>query len=135
LTRLATCCKPVPGDKIVGYITRGKGITVHRVDCPNIVNMKDVERLINVSWGEAQQAYPVVVQVEAFDRSGMLRDIAAVVADLGLNMSSASVETHADHTATIVVTVGVKSVSQLATLLSRFQSVHDVLDVRRQRQA
>ena len=64
----------------------------------------------------------------------MLRDIAAVVADLSLNMSSANVVTHADHTATIVVTVGVKNVSQLATLLSRFQSVHDVLDVRRQRQ-
>jgi guanosine-3',5'-bis(diphosphate) 3'-pyrophosphohydrolase len=134
LTRLATCCKPVPGDQIVGYITRGKGITVHRTDCPNIVNIKDVERLINVSWGVAQQAYPMVVEVQAFDRSGMLRDIAAVVADLSLNMSSANVVTHADHTATIVVTVGVKNVSQLATLLSRFQSVHDVLDVRRQRQ-
>jgi GTP pyrophosphokinase len=135
LTRLATCCKPVPGDLIVGYITRGKGITVHRADCSNVVNMKDTERLIPVSWGKAQQAYPVEVHIEGFDRSGLLRDIAAVVADLGLNMSSATVSTHQDHTATIVVTVGVKSVSQLSTLLSRFQSVHDVLEVRRERMA
>ncbi|HHX65370.1 MAG TPA: bifunctional (p)ppGpp synthetase/guanosine-3',5'-bis(diphosphate) 3'-pyrophosphohydrolase [Chloroflexi bacterium] len=135
LTRLAACCKPVPGDLIVGYITRGKGITVHRADCSNVVNMRDTERLIPVSWGKAQQAYPVEVHIEGFDRSGLLRDIAAVVADLGLNMSSASVATHQDHTATIVVTVGVKSVSQLSTLLNRFQSVHDVLEVRRERMA
>jgi (p)ppGpp synthase/HD superfamily hydrolase len=75
--RIATCCKPVPGRPIVGYITRGKGITVHRADCPNVVNLTDTERLIDVSWGKAQQAYPVTITSRRFDRSGLLRDIAA----------------------------------------------------------
>ena len=133
LTRLANCCKPVPGDRIVGYITRGKGVTVHRLDCPNIVHLQDVERLVDVSWGRAQQAYPVVIHIEAFNRTGLLRDISASVADLGLSMSSVSVLTNDDHTATIVVTVGVQNVSQLSTLMSKIESVRNVLDVHRQR--
>jgi len=135
LTRLAECCNPVPGDPIVGYITRGKGVTVHRTDCTNIANLKDAERLISVSWGRAAQVYPVVVHVEAFDRSGLLRDIAAAVADMGLNMSAVRLKTNSDHTIDLVVTVGVQGVSQLATLLSKIQSVRDVLDVRRERSA
>ena len=132
LTRLASCCNPVPGDPIVGYITRGKGVTVHRRDCSNIANLKDTERLIQVSWGRAVQAYPVVIRIEAFDRSGLLRDIASVVADLGINMSAANVTTTQDHTATIIATVGVQSVSQLALLMNKLQSLRDVLDVRRE---
>ena len=133
LTRMAPCCKPVPGDAIVGYTTRGKGITVHRADCPNIVHLQDVERLIPVSWGKPQQAYPVPVVVEAFDRSGLLRDIASAVADLGLSMSSANVYSNHDATATIRITVGVRGVGQLSALLNKLQSVHDVLDARRER--
>jgi GTP diphosphokinase / guanosine-3',5'-bis(diphosphate) 3'-diphosphatase len=132
LMRLATCCKPVPGDPIVGYITRGKGITVHRADCPNVVNLTDTERLIAVSWGQVQQAYPVVIHMEAFDRSGLLRDIAAAVADLGINMSSVNVLTNGDHTATIVATMGIKSLSQLSMLMNKLQGIRDVLDVRRE---
>ncbi len=132
LTRLAACCKPVPGDDIVGYITRGKGITVHRTDCPNVINMRDTERLISVSWGREERAYPVVIRIEAFDRFGLLRDIASAVADLSINMSAANVSTNHDHTATIVATVGIRSVSQLSALLSKLQSVRDVLDVRRE---
>jgi len=135
LTRLAVCCKPVPGDAIVGYITRGKGITVHRADCGNVVNLTDTERLIPVSWGRAEQAYPVVIHMEAFDRSGLLRDIAAAVADLGINMSSVNVSTNGDHTATIVATMGIKSLSQLSMLMNKLQSIRDVLDVRRESSA
>jgi GTP diphosphokinase / guanosine-3',5'-bis(diphosphate) 3'-diphosphatase len=135
LTRMAPCCKPVPGDAIVGYTTRGKGITVHRSDCPNIVHLQDVERLIPVSWGKPQQAYPVPVVVEAFDRSGLLRDIASAVADLGLSMSSANVSSNHDSTATIRITVGVRGVGQLSALLNKLQSVRDVLDARRERTA
>lgn len=132
LTRLGNCCNPVPGDQIVGYITRGKGVTVHRTDCPNVLNMQDTERLIPVSWGDAQRAYPVVVRIEAFDRSGLLRDVAAVVADLDINMISASVSTNKDHTATIVATMGIKGVSQLATLLGKLQGLRDVIEVQRE---
>jgi len=131
LTRLGECCKPVPGDPIVGYITRGKGITVHRADCVNVINLKDTERLIQVSWGEAEEVYPVEIRIEGFDRSGLLRDIAATVADLGINMSAVNVTTSQDHTATIIATMGVKSVSHLSTLLSKLESIRDVLDVSR----
>jgi len=84
LTRLARCCHPVPGDPIIGYITRGKGVTVHRRDCPNVKNLSDTERLIDVDWGAVREAYPVSIRIEAFDRAGLLRDIATVVADEGL---------------------------------------------------
>ncbi|MGI6368459.1 MAG: RelA/SpoT family protein [Anaerolineae bacterium] len=131
-TRMATCCSPVPGDDITGYITRGKGVTVHRTDCPNIVHMQDRERLVSVSWGEARDRYPVQIQIESIDRRGMLRDIAAEIADLGLNMSSANVTTHRDNTATVVLTVSVEGVSQLSMAMSRLQGLRDVLDVRRQ---
>ncbi|MHB0857253.1 MAG: RelA/SpoT family protein [Anaerolineae bacterium] len=131
LTRMGSCCKPVPGDPIVGYTTRGKGITVHRTDCTNVINLTDTERLIPVSWGRTEQAYPVVIHIDAFDRAGLLRDIASVVADLSINMSSANVVTNKDHSATITATVGIRSVSQLSALLSKLQSVRDVLDVRR----
>lgn len=132
LTRIANCCKPVPGDPIIGYITRGKGITVHRADCSNVAHLTDTERLITVSWGRAQEVYPVVIRIEAFDRSGLLRDIAAAVADLGINMSSVNVSTNKDQTATIVATMGIKSISQLSALLNKLQSVRDVLDARRE---
>ena len=133
LTRMAPCCNPVPGDHIVGYITRGKGITVHRADCSNVSNVPDAERLVSVSWGREQQEYPVRIRVEALDRSGLLRDIASVVADLGLSMSAANVVTSSDHTADIIITVGVQSVSHLSSLLQRLQSVRDVVDVYRER--
>ena len=132
LTRMAPCCNPVPGDAIVGYITRGRGVTVHRSDCPNIINITDSERLVPVSWGQPKQAYPVVVRIEAFDRSGLLRDIASVVADLGISMISANVQTNKDHTANIRATMGISSVSQLSALLSELQGVRDVLDARRE---
>ncbi|MHB1355282.1 MAG: RelA/SpoT family protein [Anaerolineae bacterium] len=132
-TRMGNCCGPVPGDPIVGYITRGKGITVHRLDCPNVVNMRDTERLIPLTWGRTEQAYPVTIRIEAYNRSGLVRDITSVVADLGINMSAANVTTSADHSANFLATVGIRSVTQLAALFTKLQNIRDVLDVRRER--
>jgi RelA/SpoT family (p)ppGpp synthetase len=132
-TRMGTCCNPVPGDEIIGYITRGKGVTVHRQDCPNIVHLQDRERLVAVSWGEATDRYPVQIEIQGIDRRGLLRDIAAEITDLGLNMSSAQVTTHADNTATVALTVSVDGVSQLSMAMSRLQGIRDVLDVHRHR--
>ncbi len=70
LTTFARCCKPVPGDDIVGYITRGRGVTIHRHDCPNILRLHDRERIIKVSWGAAPKTYPVPVEIRAYDRQG-----------------------------------------------------------------
>ncbi len=132
LTRLAGCCHPVPGDEIVGFITRGKGITIHRADCVTLKHIEETERLIPVSWGPTREIYPVVVHIEAFDRPGMLRDIATALSDAGISMSAANVTTHNDQTATIVATLGITSISQLSQIMGRLESIHDVLEVRRQ---
>jgi len=132
LTRLAPCCHPVPGDEIVGYITRGRGVTVHRADCPNVTKLTDTERLVSVTWGQPKEAYPVAVHIEAWDRNGLLRDVATVVADLGVSMLAANVQTDKDHTAHVHTTVAISSVSQLSTLLNELQNVAGVLDARRE---
>src|SRR5579859_1634331 len=88
LISLGRCCNPAQGDKIVGYITRGKGVTVHRADCPNVINTKDRERLINVSWGRTvETTYPVPITVIAYDREGLLRDIGGLVANENINIT------------------------------------------------
>ncbi len=133
LSRLARCCNPVPGDPIIGYITRGKGVTVHRRDCPNVRNIPDTERLIDVEWGIAREVYPVNIRIEAFDRAGLLRDIATIVADEGIRMSAATASVDADNTATITATLEIGSVQQLRDVLSRLEGIRDILEVRREK--
>jgi guanosine-3',5'-bis(diphosphate) 3'-pyrophosphohydrolase len=86
LTTIARCCNPVPGDDIIGYITRGRGATIHRQDCPNILRLKEKERLVRVAWGEQKRVYPVAVRVKAYDRDGLARDISNLVANENINM-------------------------------------------------
>ncbi len=133
LTRLARCCNPVPGEPIIGYITRGKGVTVHRRDCPNVKNLSDTERLIDVDWGAVREAYPVSIRIEAFDRAGLLRDIATVVADEGIRMSAVQASVHEDNTAIVTATMEISGVQQLRSVLSKLEGIHDVLEVRRER--
>ncbi|UCC76258.1 MAG: bifunctional (p)ppGpp synthetase/guanosine-3',5'-bis(diphosphate) 3'-pyrophosphohydrolase [Anaerolineales bacterium] len=132
LTRLGRCCNPVPGDPIIGYITRGTGITVHRRDCPNVQSL-DTERFVDVEWGITRQAYPVKIRIEAFDRAGLLRDIATIVADEGISMSAVNVSTHDDNTATIQATLEIGGIEQLRNVLSKLEESRDVLDVRREK--
>jgi GTP pyrophosphokinase len=134
LTNLAHCCNPLPGDDIVGYITRGRGVTIHRQDCPNILRMNDRERLIEVDWGsEVTDTYPVDVRVEAYDRQGLLRDIASVVADEAINLSAANVMTRKkDHMATMVVTLEIADIDQLSRVLARIERLPNVVEARRQ---
>ena len=132
LTRLAACCHPVPGDPIVGYITRGKGVTIHRADCRNIQNEDERERLVNVEWGRTgEQLYPVTIRIEAWDREGLLRDVATVVAEAKLNMVAASAQVHEDRTATIISTVQVSSIDKLSRLLSKLEGIKEVFSVSR----
>ncbi len=133
LTRLAHCCSPVPGDPIIGYITRGTGITVHRRDCPNVKNIPDGERLIDVEWGITRETYPVKVFIEAFDRSGLLRDIATIMADEGVSMSAAQISTQGDNTATITATLQITSIGQLRNVLSKLEGMRDILEARREK--
>jgi GTP pyrophosphokinase len=133
LTRLGRCCSPVPGDSIVGFITRGKGVTVHRVDCHNVVNEDDRERLIPVDWGRTeQQLFPVTIRVDAWDRVGLARDIAALLADEGINITAHSSATNKDQTATVRATVEVSGMDKLSRVLSRLEGVRDVFSVVRE---
>ncbi|MBN1484663.1 MAG: bifunctional (p)ppGpp synthetase/guanosine-3',5'-bis(diphosphate) 3'-pyrophosphohydrolase [Chloroflexia bacterium] len=133
LTRLAGCCQPVPGDGIVGYITRGQGITIHRADCHNI-RLLESERLIEVDWGsaESKQRYPVQVCIQSLDRVGLLRDVSSLVADSGVNMSSVQVGRHDDGTATFRLILEVVSLDQLSTILQRVGQIPNVLNVWRE---
>jgi GTP diphosphokinase / guanosine-3',5'-bis(diphosphate) 3'-diphosphatase len=133
LTRVAPCCQPVPGDAITGFTTRGKGVSVHRMDCVNAVNTPDADRLVPVDWDmEASQLYPVSIKIEAWDRTGLLRDIATVVAEQRINMSAASVHVYDDKTAVVSATVEIDSLSQLSRLLEKLEQVRDVHTVARE---
>ncbi|HET7771418.1 MAG TPA: bifunctional (p)ppGpp synthetase/guanosine-3',5'-bis(diphosphate) 3'-pyrophosphohydrolase [Chloroflexota bacterium] len=132
LTRMAPCCKPVPGDEIIGYITRGKGITVHRRDCHNVRSEDEPERLVHVDWGRTGvQTYPVTVRVEAYDREGLLRDVATVVTEEKLNITGATVDVSRNGIATIMSTVEVGSLQQLSRLLSKIEKIKEVIRVSR----
>ena len=133
LTSLARCCNPLPGDDIIGYITRGRGVSVHRRDCPNVLNSSDPERLIEVNWGRDDgHTYPVAVFIRAWDRGGLLRDIAAVVADEDINMSAANVATHKkENLATITATLEIRNMAQLSRILARLEHLPNVLEARR----
>ena len=135
LTRMASDCHPAPGDEIIGYITRNRGVTVHRADCPRIVAETETERLVNVDWGQPndQQLYPVTIVVEAWDRDGLLRDIATAVADERVSMASAKAETDSNSGhATITATLRIAGIDQLSRIFARVERVKGVQEVRRQ---
>ncbi|HET7701850.1 MAG TPA: bifunctional (p)ppGpp synthetase/guanosine-3',5'-bis(diphosphate) 3'-pyrophosphohydrolase [Candidatus Limnocylindrales bacterium] len=132
LVRFAKCCHPIPGDPIVGFITRGKGVTVHLRSCPTVLNEREVPRLIEVEWEAAPaQSYPIAIRIEAYDRTGLLNDITQVVAENKVNIVSAVVSVNPDHTAICIATLQVASVSQLARVMSRIEALKDVISVQR----
>jgi GTP pyrophosphokinase len=132
LVRFAKCCHPIPGDPIVGFITRGKGVTVHLQSCPTVINEREVSRLVDVEWEAApEQTYPIAIRVEAYDRTGLLSDITQVVAENKVNIVAAAVGVTPDHTAVVTATLQVHSVSQLARVMSRIENLKDVISVQR----
>ena len=133
LVRFAKCCSPIPGDEITGYVTRGKGVTVHRANCPSVLSERDIERLIDVEWELAgQQTYPITVRITALDRPGLLNEITNVVAEHKVNIVAASISTHVDGSATITATLKVTSLQQLSRVLSRIERLRDVTSVTRE---
>ena len=132
LTAMARCCNPLPGDAIIGYITRGRGATIHRRDCPNALRIKDRERLVQVSWGKARQTYPVSVRIQAYDREGLMRDVSTLVTNEGISMSSVNVATK-NSLATFDLVMGIADLSQLSRVLNRLEALPNVLEARRLR--
>jgi len=132
LVRFGKCCHPIPGDPIIGFITRGKGVTIHLKNCQTVLNERETARLIEVEWeGSPQQTYPIAIRIEAFDRTGLLSDITQVVADNKVNILAANVAVSPDRTATVKATLEVASVAQLARVMSRLEQLKDVTTVAR----
>ena len=132
LTNFAKCCNPAPGDDIVGYITRGRGATIHRQDCPNIMRIKDRERLVKVSWGEAKNTYPVPVKIKAYDRDGLMRDVSTLIAEEDINMGKVSVDIN-NNLAIFDMVLEVRDLAQLSKVLDRLENLANVLEAHRVR--
>jgi guanosine-3',5'-bis(diphosphate) 3'-pyrophosphohydrolase len=133
LVRFANCCSPIPGDPITGYVTRGKGVTVHRANCRSVLSERDIERLIDVEWESVdQQTYPITIRIDAMDRPGLLNEITNVVAEYKVNIVAASIGTHPDGTATITATLKVTSLQQLSKVLVRIERIRDITTVTRE---
>ena len=133
LMRFSRCCTPLPGDRIVGYVTRGRGVTIHRFDCPNVKSLRThPERLIDVEWeAVAEGSYQVEVEVEAFDRVGLLKDILAAIADSKTNVVSVNARVRRDKVGVINVVLDIRSVQQLHTVMQKVGKVPEVYSVER----
>ena len=133
LVRLAHCCNPVAGDEIVGFITRGRGVSVHRANCPNVKGlMEHPERMIEVDWdGAADALFQVEVVVECLDRMGLLKDVTIAIGDAGGNILSAATATDREGVATLRFLVEISDASGLDPLLTAISSVESVYDARR----
>jgi GTP pyrophosphokinase len=135
LTHIAPCCQPVPPDSILGFITRGKGVTIHRADCSNILNLREGERerLIDVAWGDDDSSrYHVEIHITAFDRNGLLRDVSTVLS--ALNVDVVSVNTLSDRTeqtADMKIGMHIANTGELSTIMDKIRQLRNVQDVER----
>ncbi len=134
LVTLGQCCNPMPGDSIVGYITRGRGVTVHRADCRNMQSHNEPERLVDVSWGlmPTEERYAVPVEIVAYDRDGLLRDISTIVADEKVNMSKVAVSTR-QNVAVVQLTMEIANFHQLTRILNKMEHIQNVIEARRRK--
>jgi len=139
LTQLAGCCQPLPGDPIVGYITQGRGVSIHRQDCAAVLQLsgREPERIIQVNWGPIPvQTYPVDIVIRAYDRSGLLRDVSQVLLNERINVLM--VNTHsdkADNTAVMSLTIEIPGLDALGRLLGRLSQLPNIIEVHRHRPA
>ena len=135
LTNFARCCRPLPPEPIAGYITQGRGVSIHRANCNNLLRLQadHPERLMAVDWGTREHAsYPVEIEVEAWDRTGLIRDISALLADEKIDINAMTTRTErATHVATINITAGIGSLEQLSRLMHRIGRLSNVSSVRR----
>ena len=133
LTTMANCCKPVPGDEIVGFITQGKGVTIHRQDCTNMLNLTDENRnrLVEVEWGDAEvQTYPVTLLIEALDRQGLLSDVTRTLADEKVNVIAVNtLSDKKNQSARMAVTVETRDLQQLQRVMDKIQQLPNITDV------
>ncbi|RDX02852.1 RelA/SpoT family protein [Listeria kieliensis] len=134
LIRLSRCCNPVPGDQIVGYITKGRGISIHRKDCPN-VQLTETDRLIDVEWEDADEKsktdYNVDIEVFGYNRNGLLNDILQVVNSLTSNINGVNAKVDQNKMATLVLTLQIHNIAHLQRVVDKIKQIPDVYTVRR----
>ena len=135
LTTMANCCKPVPGDDIIGFITRGKGVSIHRKDCTNIINLNedDFVRLIEVEWGrDDNDAYPVNLVINAIDRQGLLGDVITTLANDKVNVIAVNtLSDKNEQTARMLVTIEIQDLQQLTRIMDKIDQLPNVTEVLR----
>jgi guanosine-3',5'-bis(diphosphate) 3'-pyrophosphohydrolase len=133
LFHLSKCCNPVPGDRVVGFITRGRGISVHTTDCPNVSDLAlDRERVVEVSWGNFQPtAHAVKISVKTQDKPGLLANVSSSISAAEANITHAEVTTDKDKQATLNFTIDIKDVEHLNRIIKSIETVDGVLEVKR----
>jgi GTP pyrophosphokinase len=135
LCNFARCCRPVPPEAIVGYITQGRGVSIHRQDCGNFLglNQRHPERIIEVDWGETESTtYPVDLRLRAFDRTGLLRDISTVLADEGASVMDLSSHTDKKTMQTVMdISIEISDLPTLSTAITRLEQLPNVIAVKR----
>lgn len=137
LVRFSRCCNPVPGDEIIGYITRGRGVSVHRKDCTNIVSSEkhgDTERLINVYWEKEQDkntSYLSEIQIMANDRKGLLAEIASTISELKILITGMNLKTTKNQTAVVNIVIEINSTDELNQVVKKIRNISGVYDVQR----
>jgi GTP pyrophosphokinase len=135
--RFSKCCSPVPGDEIIGFVTRGRGISIHRTDCINAINMpeEDRARLLDAEWdvtvGKETGVYPAEIKIYANNRTGVLVDISKVLTENKIDVLSMNVRTSKQGTATISIGFEINGVEQLNEIISKLRNVESILDIER----
>ena len=131
LIHMGRCCNPIPGDPIIGFITRTRGVTVHKQDCSSARHEDEPERLVDVQWGQEKQLYPVRIIMKAYDRVGLLRDVTALVSNEGVNIASVVTGDYSDSTVTLSLTCHTTGLDQLNKLFSKLDGVRGCISVTR----
>ena len=135
LVRVSKCCSPVPGDQIIGYITKGRGVSVHRVDCPNIVNLPESEkaRFIEVEWsgGEKAISYNTDISIIAEDRKGMFADISRTCEDMDVHIAGVNARSDKDNVVHMTMTLALSDTGEIQKVLRNLKNIHGVIDVYR----
>ena len=133
LIRVARCCNPIPGDEILGFITRARGVTVHKKDCQSLRSEDEQERIVSVDWGVERTLYPVRIKMRAYDRVGLLRDITVAVSEEHVNIASVITRELEDGTVTIELTLHTTGLDQLGKLFAKLEGVRGITSVTRDR--
>ena len=133
LIRMGRCCNPIPGDEILGFITRVRGVTVHKKDCSSLRNEDEQARIVEVEWGKERELYPVRVKMKSYDRVGLLRDITVAVSEEHVNIASVITKELEDGSVTIELTLHTTGLDQLGKLFAKLEGVRGVTSVIRDR--